>query len=159
MMVQQNPTINYLRLTKAVLLVCTVLVVAVVAQGQRIKERFDPDGAFWIYGKPPSGFEDFSGINLNSKRSRRLPAAGVDLTTGTKLRFQNLMVKQVKLTFTTATVRGVSFTFSGRFLRGGTFASADLDEKTPVLEGTLTKFKDGRQVAAAKLKFTYFGGT
>ncbi|SRR6266496_4705450 len=131
----------------------------VPAQAQRPSQRFDPDGAFWIYGKPPSGFEDFSGINLNSKRSRRLPASGVDLTNGSKLRFQTLVVKREKLTFTTTTVRGVSFTFSGRFLRGGVFATANLDDQTPVLEGTLTKFKGGQKVAEAKLRFTYFGGT
>ena len=49
-----------------------------IAQTRRV--RFDPDGSFWIQGKPPNGFEDFSGINLNAKRNRDIPASGVDLT-------------------------------------------------------------------------------
>ena len=62
-------------------------------------------------------------------------------------------------TFTTMTVRGVFYTFSGKFLKGGVYGAGDLDDQTPVLEGTLTRFRDGKKVAAANLKFVYFGGT
>src|SRR6266498_305962 len=89
---QQNQTGNSSRIVAAFLVLCCGLV---LAHGQKTSERFDPDGAFWIYGKPPTGFEDFSGINLNSKRSRRLPASGVDLTNGAKLRFQTLADKKL----------------------------------------------------------------
>jgi hypothetical protein len=44
-------------------------------------------------------------------------------------------------------------------LKGGVFASTGLDDQTPVLEGTLTKYKGGQKIAEAKLKFVYFGGT
>jgi len=128
-----------------------------IAQTRR--ERFDPDGSFWIQGKPPKAFEDFSGINLNAKRNRYMPASGVDLTNGTQLRYKALAVAPDKLVFTTIVVRGVSYSFRGRFLKRGVFAAADLDQDTPVLEGTLTKFKSGQKVAQANLKFTYFGGT
>jgi len=57
------------------------------------------------------------------------------------------------------TVAGVSYSFSGRFLKGGVYSSGILDDETPVLEGTLTKFRGGNKVAEAKLKFVYFGGT
>jgi hypothetical protein len=53
----------------------------------------------------------------------------------------------------------VSYSFSGRFLKGGVFSAGDLDPDAPVLEGTLTKWKGGKKVAEASLKFTYFGGT
>jgi len=132
---------------------------SILAHGQTKSERFDPDGAFWILGQPPSGFEDFGGINLNLKHDRHLPASGIDLTNGTRLRFKTLSAKRERITFTTTVVRGISYTFSGRFLKGGVFAAADLDDKTPVLEGTLTKYRAGRKVAEASLKFTYFGGT
>jgi len=56
-------------------------------------------------------------------------------------------------------IDGVSYAFTGRFLKGGVFAALNLDEETPVLEGLLTKYKTGKKVAEAQLKFTYFGGT
>lgn len=57
------------------------------------------------------------------------------------------------------TLAGVSYSFSGRFLKGGVYGAGNLDDETPVLEGTLTKFRGSQKVAEAKLKFVYFGGT
>ena len=122
-------------------------------------ERFDPDGSFWLQGAPPNDFSDFGGINLNAKRSRSLPQPGLETNNGKRYRFKTLSVKQGRFTFTTMTVAGVSYSFSGRFLKGGVYSSGILDDETPVLEGTLTKFRGGKQVAEAKLKFVYFGGT
>ena len=130
-----------------------------VAQRKQSNARFDPDGSFWIHGDPPAEFSDFSGINLNAKRSRRLPSPGVQLNNGTTYRFKTLTVKRDNFTFTTLTVRGVSYSFSGKFLKGGVYGAGDLDDETPVLEGTLAKFRDGKKVAEANLKFVYFGGT
>ena len=129
--------------------------------GQRTKSaRFDPDGSFWLKNEArPNDFSDFSGINLNSKRSRRLPQPGLETNNGKLYRFKTLSVKQERFTFTTVTIAGVSYSFSGRFLKGGVYASGILDDETPVLEGTLTKFRGGQKVAEAKLKFVYFGGT
>ena len=122
-------------------------------------ERFDPDGSFWLHGAPPNDFSDFGGINLNAKRSRHLPQPGLENINGPRYRFKTLSVKREKFTFTTMTVAGVSYSFSGRFLKGGVYSSGILDDETPVLEGTLTKFRGGKKVAEAKLKFVYFGGT
>ena len=131
-----------------------------VALGQRAKtERFDPDGSFWLQGAPPNDFSDFGGINLNAKKSRQLPQPGLETNNGKRYRFKTLSVKQERFTFTTMTVAGVSYSFSGRFLKGGVYSSGILDDETPVLEGTLTKFRAGKKVAEAKLKFVYFGGT
>ncbi len=121
--------------------------------------RFDPDGTFWIQGKPPQDFSDIAGINLNPRRLRRFPATGIDLVDGRRLPFKSLTVRRDNLAFSTAVVRGVSYTFSGRFLKGGVFSAGILDPDTPVLEGTLRKWSGGRKVAEEKLKFTYFGGT
>jgi hypothetical protein len=127
--------------------------------GQARKTRFDPSGAFWISGEPPADFSDFSAINLNMRQLRRLPTSGLQLNEGTSFRFKTVVVKQTSFTFTTVTLKGVYYTFSGKFLKGGDFAATWQGEETPVLEGTLTKFKDGKQVAEARLKFIYFGGT
>ena len=126
---------------------------------QTKKSRFDPSGAFWISGEPPADFSDLSAINLNMRQLRRLPTSGLQLNDGTSFRFKTVVVKQTNFTFTTVTVKGLYYTFSGKFLKGGDFAATWQGEETPVLEGTLTKFKDGKQVAEAKLKFIYFGGT
>jgi len=141
------------------LLIAAALFLSGTTYAQNKKERFDPDGSFWIHGQPPNDFLDFGGINLNSKRSRQLPGAGVGLTNGKTLKFKTLVVRQDNLTFMTAVLGGVAYGFSGKFLRGGIFGSGVLDDETPVLEGTLTKYKAGGKVAEAKLKFVYFGGT
>ena len=96
---------------------------------------------------------------MNAKRLRRLPSPGVQLNNGTTYRFKTLSVKRDNFTFTTMTLRGISYSFAGKFLKGGVYASGILDEDTPVLEGTLTKFRDGKKVAEANLKLVYFGGT
>jgi hypothetical protein len=125
------------------------------------RTRFDPDGSFWLKDgtTPPTEFSDFSAINLNSKRARHLPSPGLQLINGTTFRFKTLSVKRDNFTFTTMTVRGVSYGFAGKFLKGGVYGAGDLDSETPVLEGTLTKFRNGKKVAEANLKLVYFGGT
>ena len=121
--------------------------------------RFDPDGSFWVLGNIPNEFSEFGGINLNAKRSRQLPVQGFELRTGKRIPFKTLTVKRDNFTFTTITVGGVSYAFSGKFLKGGVYSAGDLDDTIPVLEGTLTKFRNGQKIAEAKLKFSYFGGT
>lgn len=130
-----------------------------LAYAQKGQERFDPNGSFWIIGDAPSGFSDFSAINLNARRVRRLPSAGLQLKNGKSFRFQQLTVKPEKFAFVTTQVRGVSYSFSGRFLKGGVFSETVLDDQSPVLEGVLTKLVSGKKVAEAKLQFSYFGGT
>lgn len=142
--------------------VASVLLVAALStpgSAQKSRNRFDPSGTFWIIGNPPSGFSDFSAINLNARRLRWLPASGVQLNNGRSFRFKQSLVKQNTFTFTTTQLRGTSYSFSGRFLRGGVFSETVLDDQTPVLEGILTKFAAGKKVAEAKVKFGYFGGT
>jgi len=139
----------------------TFLLLCLICPAFSQRGRFDPDGSFWLKDgtTAPTEFSDFSAINLNAKRLRRLPSPGVQLNNGTNYRFKTLSVKRDNFTFTTTTLRGVSYSFAGKFLKGGVYASGILDEDTPVLEGTLTKFRDGKKVAEANLKLVYFGGT
>jgi hypothetical protein len=140
------------------LLSLVILIVSLPAHAQK-NARFDPDGSFWIIGDHGDGFSDFGGINLNAKRLRRLPSAGVQLVNGRMFRFKTLNVKRDNFTFTTISIGGVSYSFSGKFLMGGVFAATDLSDERPVLEGVLRKHKAGKKVAEVKLKFMYFGGT
>ena len=138
-------------------LLLLTLALSTVAFSQ--SKRFDPDGSFWIIGEQPTEFSEFGGINLNAKRLRRLPAPGLQLNNGTNYRFKTLTVKRSNLTFTTVTRRGVYYTFSGRFLKGGVFAMTELNDESPILEGTLTRYRGAKKEAEAKLQFHYFGGT
>ena len=141
------------------LLLSLIVLGSIASSAQKGRERFDPNGTFWIIGDPPTEFSDFSSINLNARRVRRLPASGLQLNNGRLFRFTQLTVQRQKFTFTTTQVRGVSYSFSGRFLKGGVYSETVLDEQSPVLEGVLTKFKLGKKESEAKLKFGYFGGT
>ena len=139
---------------------CFVLLTSsTFALAQNKSARFDPDGSFWLIGTPPNEFSDFGGKNLNAKKLRRLPSPGVQTIDGKTLRFKTLTVKRNNFTFTTVMLGDVSYSFAGRFLKGGNFAETWLGDEAPVLEGTLTKFRGGKKLAEAKLKFSYFGGT
>jgi len=145
---------------KTATLLCLLIVLASFpAFSQKRSARFDPDGSFWVLGQLPNEFSDLSAINLNAKRLRRLPSPGLQLNNDTTYRFKTLTVKRNNFTFTTATLKGVSYSFAGRFLKGGVFAETELNDESPILEGTLTKYREGKKLAEAKLRFTYFGGT
>ena len=148
-----------LRLSGKIILTSLLVLISTTALAQNKSARFDPDGSFWLHGQPPTEFSEFSAINLNAKRLRRLPSAGLQTIDGTTFRFKSLVVKQNNFTFTTLPVKGVSYSFTGKFLKGGVYSSGILDDETPVLEGTLSKFRAGKKLAEAKLKLVYFGGT
>ncbi|HEV2834867.1 MAG TPA: hypothetical protein VGW58_06095, partial [Pyrinomonadaceae bacterium] len=112
-----------------------------------------------VVGETPNEFSEFGGINLNGKKLRRIPPSGVQTNEGKNLRFKTATVKRDNFTFTTVPSGGVYYSFAGKFLKGGNFSATWLGDDTPVLEGTLTKFRGGKKVAEAKLKFSYFGGT
>lgn len=140
--------------------VCLALgIFGISGSSQATQNRFNPDGSFWVIGAAPDGFSDFGGINLNGRRLRRLPSQGLQLMNGKTFHYKTLTVKQSNFSFTTVTLGGVYYTFAGKFLRGGVFAEQDLFDEQPVLEGVLTKYKGGKKVAEAKMKFSYFGGT
>jgi hypothetical protein len=155
----KNLSVAPLRRCVSIFLLLCIAVAPGFTQRKQSTARFDPDGSFWIHGTPPNGFSDFGGINLNAKRLRRLPSPGVQTNDGTTYRFKTLTVKRDNFTFTTMVVRRVSYSFAGKFLKGGVYGAGNLDDETPVLEGTLTKFRGGKKVAEANLKFVYFGGT
>jgi hypothetical protein len=147
------------RLASFLLVFFILASVVEVSPAQSKKDKFDPDGSFWIKGDHPNSFSDFGGINLNAKKVKRLPPAGLQLVNGRTFRFKQLNVSRERFTFTTVALSNISYSFSGRFLRGGVFAAANLDDETPVLEGTLVKYRSGKKIAEAKLTLVYFGGT
>ena len=139
------------RLSVLILSLVVIAITSTTGHPQKGRERFDPSGTFWIIGEAPSGFSDFSAINLNARRLRWLPSSGLQLNNGRTFRFQQLVVKRERLAFTTTQVRGVSYSFSGRFLKVGVFSETDLEEQSPDLEGQLTKIAAGKKVYEAKI--------
>lgn len=128
------------------------------------QKKLDPEGSFFPLGKAPKGLEEVGGIDLfRSGRNRPFTShthSGVVTTKGTVYRFQTISVSQNSLTFKTRALQGTSYSFAGRFLKGGAFAEMDSSTwNDPFLEGTLTRFKNGKKVAEARMKFSYFGGT
>jgi hypothetical protein len=124
--------------------------------------KFDPDGEFPLYGKAPKGLEEVSTIPMwgRGRHNFMNKDSGVYTTAGVIYRFRTVSVAQQKFTFSTVARRGTSYSFTGRFLRGGVFAELDSEIwDQPILEGTMTKLKNGKKVAEASMKFSYFGGT
>src|SRR5689334_23366217 len=80
------------RRVKIVLTSLIVLLVCTAAFAQNKPARFDPDGSFWVLGDLPNEFSEFSEINLNAKRSRRLSVQGFVVGSGKRLAFKTLTV-------------------------------------------------------------------
>lgn len=128
------------------------------------QRRFDPEGQFNPIGNAPQGLDEVASIDLfRSGRNRPFTShihSGVATTRGVVYRFQSISVSQNNFTFTTRTRGGTSYRFRGRFLRGGVYAEMDSSVwDQPLLEGTLTKFKNGKKVSESRMRFSYFGGT
>ncbi len=129
-----------------------------------LQKRFDPEGQFNPLGNAPKGLEEVGSIDLfRSGRGRPFTShthSGVVTTNGTVYRFQTINASQNSLTFRTRARAGTSYGFAGRFLRGGVYAEMDSSVwNQPLLEGTLTKFKNGKKIAESRMRFSYFGGT
>ena len=129
------------------------------------QQAFRPYGYFSLVERqPPRGFENFDTIQYWRKDQEQTGpdiserTAGVNERGGVVYKYATVSVTRQKFVFTTAKVKGISYAFSGRFLRSD-FVGADLDLDKPVLVGTLTKYKNGRRVAEANVRLSYFAGT
>lgn len=128
------------------------------------QRRFDPEGSFLPLGNAPKGLEEVGSIDLfRSGRNRPFTShahSGVSTTRGVVYRFQTISASQNSFTFTTRARAGISYRFTGRFLRGGVYAEMDSSVwDQALLEGTLTKFKNGKKISESRMRFSYFGGT
>lgn len=135
--------------------------------GRRVvgQRAFRPYGYFSpVERKPPRGFENFDTIQYWRREDEQTGpdiserTSGVNETGGVVYRYATLSVTRQKFVFTTVRVKGTSYKFSGRFLRSD-FVGAEFDLETPVLVGTLSKFRNGRRVAVAHVRLSYFAGT
>jgi hypothetical protein len=128
------------------------------------QKKFDPEGQFNPIGKAPQGLEEVGSIDLfrsgNGRPFTSHSHSGVVTTNGTVYRFSSINAARNSCTFTTRTRGGVSYRFTGRFLKGGVYAEMDYSTwNQPLLEGTLSKYKNGKKVSEGRMRFSYFGGT
>src|SRR5829696_5750445 len=108
---QQSSLVSEVRMSKRIFSLFLLLVAlsSIPALGQNKAASFDPDGSFWLRGTPPNELSEFSAINLNAKKLRRLPSAGLEVNNGKTFRFKSISVKREKFTFTTAVIGGVFY--------------------------------------------------
>ena len=129
-----------------------------------VQRAFRPYGYFSLVGKPPKGFENFDTIQYWRKEDEQTGpdiserTAGVNETGGVVYRYDTISVTRREFVFTTRAVRGLSYKFSGRFLRSD-FVGAEMNFERPVLVGVLDKYRNGRRVARATVRLSYFAGT
>jgi len=138
-----------------------------VAAGVRplvVQKTFRPYGYFSLVGKPPAEFKNFDTIQYWSREDEQTGPdissrmSGVNETGGVVYRYATISVTRQAFVFTTKSVRGVSYKFSGRFLRSD-FVGAEMNFERPVLVGMLSKYRNGKRVAEAAVKLSYFAGT
>jgi hypothetical protein len=121
------------------------------------QEEFDPEGDFGVYRKPPKGFGELGTILLyRGRRGFLNPRTALYTRSGVSYRFRTVTATRDNFTFNTTAVRGVSYSFTGKFLRGGSFVSSE-SGNSPVIEGQISKFRNGQKVAEARLKLVYEG--
>ena len=117
--------------------------------------RFSPDGSYEISGKLPKGFEDFSYISIFPEE--KAPVSVGILKSVENYEYLNAdvvfaLVTQKRLVLVTAPFEnGFEYRFDGQFLRNKILI--DYPEGTVVLQGTLTKTRNGKTVAEANVKF------
>ena len=121
----------------------------------------DITGAYYFVDKPPEAFEDVDWIALFAvdASGRKVPLNGfIRLKDRHRGRFVNFFLTKPTLrgqaiTFSTKVVRGISYTFKGQFLK-----LEKLEDNEIVLQGVLTKFRNGRRVAEFETRYSYFAG-
>jgi hypothetical protein len=129
-----------------------------------MQKAFRPYGYYSLVGTHPKGFKNFDTIQYWQKQdeqsgpdiSERL--SGVIADEGAHYRYRTLNITRRQFVFTTVKVKGISYSFNGRFLRTD-FVNAEMDLDKPVLVGNLRKYRNGRKVAEADVKLSYFAGT
>jgi hypothetical protein len=129
-----------------------------------VQKAFRPYGYFSLVGKPPKGFENFDTIQYWRKEDEQTGPdisermSGVNETGGVVYAYATISITRRAFVFTTRAVGGLSYKFSGRFLRSD-FVGAEMNFERPVLMGVLDKYRNGKRVARATVRLSYFAGT
>lgn len=121
-------------------------------------DRFNPRGDYSILGPKPKQFREFEGVELSVYPDSGKPVGDVSIEIVVNQTYEGQyavsgLVTEHGLSFSTISVTDsqCDYAFDGYFLRTGVLSSARKHEA--VLEGQLTKSKNGVRLAAAKVRF------
>jgi len=127
-------------------------------------EDWGKNGYYYIIGDEPQGFKDFQQLELtthewNEKTEKPVAVKPYGEMTANEKKFKLswLNITGNRISFITRERRGVSYQFDGRFIDAEEvkYKTADGEEYTDAayLKGRLTKWKNGKKIAEAKVKF------
>jgi len=121
-------------------------------------DQFNPRGDYFILGPKPKAFSEFDGLELAVYPTERKAEGQVTIQIVVNKTYEvqyaaSALVTEHGLSFSTTSITDTQcdYTFDGYFLRTGTLFNARKHEA--VLEGQLTKSKNGVRLAAAKVRF------
>jgi hypothetical protein len=121
-------------------------------------DRFNPRGAYYVLGPKPKSFSEFDALELSVYPSdeNAVGRLSIQIVVNRTYEVQYAMsglVTEHGLSFATTAPSDnqYDYTFDGYFLRTGVLSNARKYEA--VLEGRITKSKNGVRVAEAKIRF------
>ena len=121
-------------------------------------DRFNPRGVYYLLGQEPKAFPEFDCLELAVSPNEQKAEGRVTIQIVVNQTYEEQyavsgLVTEHGLSFSTRSVTDTQcdYAFDGYFLRSGTLSSARKHEA--VLEGQLTKSKNGVRLAAAKVRF------
>lgn len=125
--------------------------------------EFSPFGGYEIFGKKPEIFKDFSNFTLErinyGENTQQLKLVGAVFINESDIKstiyqINEILISQKELIFTTETIENTNYQFSGKFLVKGSLTKFN-NKNEPVIQGTLSKFKDGKLLATENFKFSF----
>ena len=121
-------------------------------------DRFNPRGVYYILGPKPKAFPEFDSLELavspndHKAEGRVMIQIIVNQTFEAQYKVSGLVTEHgLSFSSTSITDTQCDYAFDGYFLRTGVLFKARKHEG--VLEGQLTKSKNGVRLAAAKVRF------
>ena len=121
-------------------------------------DRFNPRGDYYILGRKPKEFREFDGLELSVYPSdgKALGQLRIQIVVDQTYQAQYAvfgLVTEHGLSFATTAPSDTQYdyTFDGHFLRTGVLSNAHKYEA--VLEGFISKSKNGVRIAVAKVRF------
>ena len=145
-------------------LVCLACIAAPALRAEENALAKEPYGYFRPVAQFAKPFAEVSELHLSGSgeygAKANPPFLGALETKGrgrTTFPLRERNIAGLGIEFTTETVGGISYRFSGKFARAD-FHDGGVPPNEVVLSGTLTKLRDGKQVAAAKVAFAFEAG-
>ena len=121
-------------------------------------DRFNPRGDYFILGDKPKGFPEFDCLELAvyPNEGKGLGRVMIQIVVNRTYEVQyaaSALVTEHSLSFSTISPTDIQcdYAFDGYFLRTGVLSTAG--KRQAVLEGRLTKSKNGVKLATAKVRF------